>query len=419
VQLEREEAGMMLKAFIIDLDMTLVDSSALEDWRHLKFWSHVMANLDQVKPFTFSSVSAHELPARLRKSGLKVAVVTSSPRFYAEEILKRFNIEFDALVAYDDTEQHKPDPEPINKALELLGVQAGEVVHVGDAAIDVQASYHAGVFSVGAGWGVQNFDALSSAAPDALFMYPRTLLKLDELALRGYVAESYALDIQPKVHAGSFLPCGGTPPRYALGRYFPREDSRHATSKLSNLLLEFKNSDDPAGTLAKALASFLTRLDWTPDYIVSVPPKPSQDRDRFSALFDAVEPLLSDDTHVIRNGLQCEKEIEGYKGMRALERATAIRGVFVSPYTWANDRVLLLDDVLTTGETVAECARVLLANAAAEVRIAAFARDQQVFARKLCPACNRPMRVRTNGTTGTRFWGCSGWPHECQHTENL
>jgi HAD superfamily hydrolase (TIGR01549 family) len=410
---------MTLKAVLFDLDMTLVDSSALDDWRRHRFWTHVMANLGQVKPFAFSSASAHDLPARLRAMGLKVGIVTSSPRHYAEAILKMFSIDCDVLVAYDDTEQHKPDPGPITKALEHLGVHAGEAVHVGDAAIDVEASFHAGVYSIGAGWGVQNFHALSSAAPDALFMKPSTLLKLDELGRRGYLAESHALGVEPKVHAGSFLRCGGTPEKYALGRYFQREDSRHATGKLSNLLLEFKSSDGPAPTLAKALVGFVGRLDWTPDYIVSVPPKPSQERNRFSSVFDAVEDQLSDDTHVLRDGLRCVKEVDGYKGMGRMERAEAIRGAFASKYTWESGRVLLLDDVLTTGETVGECARVLLANAAAEVRIVTLGRDQQVFARKLCPACTRPMRVRTNGTTGAKFWGCSGYPDHCANTEDM
>ncbi|MGH8614221.1 MAG: hypothetical protein ACREYF_19885 [Gammaproteobacteria bacterium] len=75
---------MVFKAFIFDLDMTLVDSSALEAWRGLQFLQHVIANLSQVKPFAFSSVSAHDLPAELRALGLKVGVVTSSPRHYAE-----------------------------------------------------------------------------------------------------------------------------------------------------------------------------------------------------------------------------------------------------------------------------------------------------------------------------------------------
>ncbi|MGH8614220.1 MAG: hypothetical protein ACREYF_19880 [Gammaproteobacteria bacterium] len=208
---------------------------------------------------------------------------------------------------------------------------------MGDTAIDVESSYHAGVYSIGAGWGVQNFEALSSAAPDALFMKPSTLLKLDDLCGHGYFGESHALEIEPKLHAGSFLPCGGIPERYALGRYFPREDSRHATAKLSNLILELKNVDGPAPCFAKALSGFVARLDWTPDYIVSVPPKPSQQRNRFSALLEAAEKLLGDDTRVVPNGLRCVKEVEGYKsGLRPFEARSprTIRGTAAVCLSW-------------------------------------------------------------------------------------
>lgn len=406
-------------AFLFDLDMTLVDSSALDDWRARQLWQHVRANMGQVKPFAFSTVSAHELPGRVKALGHRVAIVTSSPRWYAEQILAEFGVTYDALVAYGDTMQHKPDPAPINAALVALGAAAEDAYHVGDAPIDVEASYHAGVTSIGAGWGVQSFEALSSAAPDILILKPSSLLKLDTLERRGYFAEVLSESLEPKAHRGSILPCGGTPVQYALGRYFTASDPRHATSKLSSKLLTLKNSDGPASVMGRALGEFLQQIDWTPDYIVPVPPKPSQPRNRFEAVLEAAEPWIPDETNVVLDGLKCVNEVQNYKTMGPLERATAIRGAFASKYTWNNGRVLLLDDVLTTGETTAECARVLMASAVAEVRVVALGKDQQVFMRKHCPSCGRTMKVRTNGYTGEKFWGCSGYPDQCQHSEDM
>lgn len=407
------------KAIIFDLDMTLVDSSALEEWRKARMWKQVMLSLRRVKPFDVTgSNSPHELPALLRGRGHRVAIVTSSKRDYATEVLKLFGIEHDGLIAYEDTEQHKPDPAPILAALEHLDVEPSDAIYVGDSPFDVEASYHAGVFSVGAGWGVQNVEAFSFAAPDALLMKPSTLLRLSTVERASYFAEVRARKLEPYPHAGSFLPCGGSPARYALGRYFMTEDPRHAISDLSRRLLQFKTNDDPAPVFARALASFIKRVGWTPDFVLSVPPKPSQSRDRFESLFAATQGLVGAEVNLATDGLRCVKEIEGYKRMGALERAKAIRGAFESKYVWENCSVLLVDDVLTTGETVAECARVLLADGAVEVRVVTIGKDQQVFARKSCAACTRPMRVRTN-RDGVKFWGCSGYPDYCKNTEDL
>ena len=45
----------------------------------------------------------------------------------------------------EDTERHKPDPEPIDKALWLLGSEAEKSLYVGDAVFDLLTSHNAGV----------------------------------------------------------------------------------------------------------------------------------------------------------------------------------------------------------------------------------------------------------------------------------
>lgn len=52
---------------------------------------------------------------------------------------------FTAVVAYEDTENHKPNPEPLLLCIKKLGMLASEVVYVGDAENDMKAANAAGM----------------------------------------------------------------------------------------------------------------------------------------------------------------------------------------------------------------------------------------------------------------------------------
>jgi len=406
--------------FLFDLDMTLVDSSALAQLRRFQLWDEVRANMHLIRAFPSQGTMApHELPAKLDEAGFYVGIVTSSPRWYAEEVLKQFRIPHDVLVAYGDTEIHKPNPDPILKALELLGAEPDPTVfYVGDDVGDVEASYHAGVTSVGISWGPASQFELASTAPDIFIGRPQVLLRTDRLDRLGYAGECLAAGGKFVQHWGSVLTCGDDPAVYALGRYFTASDPRHAGSRLTAAVLNLKGADDLAGMFGQAVGEAIQGLDWKPDYIVPVPPKPSQPRHRYRALLSAAEEYLPEDVEVELDGLRCVKEVEGYKAMNPLEREEAINGAFVTDFTWGGAKILVVDDVYTTGGTTNECMRVLKANGAGEVRILALAKDQRTFVRKQCPACGRPMKVRTSGK-GVQFWGCSGYPTYCHNTENL
>ena len=70
----------------------------------------------------------------LIKRGLKLAVVSDAPRLQAWLRLCTLGLHnyFDVVVAFEDTGKRKPDPEPFEKALALLGVKPSEAIMVGD-----------------------------------------------------------------------------------------------------------------------------------------------------------------------------------------------------------------------------------------------------------------------------------------------
>jgi len=59
------------------------------------------------------------------------------------------------------------------------------------------------------------------------------------------------------------------------------------------------------------------------------------------------------------------------------ERARNVRGAFESTADLSGKRILLVDDVMTTGSTLRECARVLQLHGAAQITLAVAARAQR------------------------------------------
>lgn len=83
---------------------------------------------------------------RLRKSGLRMAVATSSRRLIAEEYLINANVYkfFDVLVCGDEVQQGKPHPEIFLSAAEKLSLPSSECLMFEDSENGITSAYEAG-----------------------------------------------------------------------------------------------------------------------------------------------------------------------------------------------------------------------------------------------------------------------------------
>ncbi|MFC1573448.1 HAD-IA family hydrolase [Candidatus Eisenbacteria bacterium] len=70
----------------------------------------------------------------LIRRGLGLAVLSDAPSLQAWQRLHHLALQhtFDHVITFDDTGEHKPSPAPFRKAMELLGMDAGELLMVGD-----------------------------------------------------------------------------------------------------------------------------------------------------------------------------------------------------------------------------------------------------------------------------------------------
>jgi HAD superfamily hydrolase (TIGR02253 family) len=93
---------------------------------------------------------------KLSKMQLKLAVVSDAPGKEAWLRLCYLNFHhlFDAVVTFDDTGVRKPNPEPFRKVLEMLQIEPGEALMVGDwAERDVLGAAQVGMKTVFARYG--------------------------------------------------------------------------------------------------------------------------------------------------------------------------------------------------------------------------------------------------------------------------
>ena len=121
-----------------------------------------------------------EVLPRLRAEGRRLGIVTAKRRAtvrLAFDRLPGLEHSFDVLVTAEDTERHKPDPEPILAALDRLDIPAGQAAYVGDSPFDVRAAKAAGVYAVAVAWGgIHPAEALEREQPDALARHAEELL---------------------------------------------------------------------------------------------------------------------------------------------------------------------------------------------------------------------------------------------------
>jgi pyrophosphatase PpaX len=119
--------------------------------------------------------------ARLRHEGRRLGIVTAKRRVTVQlafDVLPQLEDYFEVVVGADDTERHKPDPDPILHALERLGALPGEAAYVGDSPFDIRAAKAAGTHAVAVTWGrIHDEDRLRREEPDALVRDAEELLR--------------------------------------------------------------------------------------------------------------------------------------------------------------------------------------------------------------------------------------------------
>ena len=171
---EEEQIAALIGGSNLHDQMRVLDPSRVDDLVRI-YREHNRPLHDQLEAFD----GIVELISLLSAQGRKLGIVTAKGRATVDLAFAVIPLEqhFDAVVTADMTERHKPDPEPVLKALELLGSEPVDAAFVGDSPYDIEAGRAAGVFTVGVSWGKIHPDQrLRDAGADLVVHSPEELL---------------------------------------------------------------------------------------------------------------------------------------------------------------------------------------------------------------------------------------------------
>lgn len=107
----------------------------------------------------------------LKETGFRLAIITNKPAVFIQPILTGLGIEglFEILIGGDTLTEKKPNPAPLNYALEQLNVSAEQCVMIGDSKNDILAAKAANIDSVGLTYGYNYGEDINQYQPQWCF----------------------------------------------------------------------------------------------------------------------------------------------------------------------------------------------------------------------------------------------------------
>lgn len=105
---------------------------------------------DHAKPYP----GILELFEKLKQAGVRIAVVSNKPDYGVQSLCQEF---FAGYVAYaagnQDGIARKPDPQPVQMALDALGVTKEQAVYIGDSEVDIATARNCEMDGISVDWG--------------------------------------------------------------------------------------------------------------------------------------------------------------------------------------------------------------------------------------------------------------------------
>ncbi len=437
-----------VEAVIFDLDDTLVSTSNLEQYRKSGDREGLKENISRSRVFD----PVPDMLRDIKNKGVRLALVSNSPRWYINQVLEFHNIElFGVIVAYDDVGQTgvKPSGRGIELALEKLELTKDRnVIYVGDKDIDFVAAYHCNVKPIAPSWAtthpidqvpaaILNSTSLLSSLDD----YDSISLIADRTALeRTFEFDKRQLNFIPLNEQGQVSALKKENIRLiALGRYFSQGStltaSYHEAHQLSKDI--FAKEESETYVIPQYYVNLMAKVvESLPKYalenvgahfdIVTVIPAKKRKNPRLENFLRRIEiesnskSKFIPDIFEFSHGATSLKTLGSFakrqaelKDMLHLKRKYA--------HLLAGKSVLVIDDVLTTGASFGRSFELLEQCGSIFSMGVCLAKTVSV-AEELgcCPECDSILQVKTNSKTGIHFIGCTGfYETRCGYSKSI
>lgn len=120
-----------------------------EDYSHLiKVYDGIVKNLE-----------------KLQNAGIYTGIATSRTVLELEKDFYPLGLQkyMRTIISADDTEKHKPEPDPLLKFLEASGASPSSALYIGDTIYDMKCANSAGIDFALALWGAKASDGITAA----------------------------------------------------------------------------------------------------------------------------------------------------------------------------------------------------------------------------------------------------------------
>lgn len=201
-----------------------------------------------------------------------------------------------------------------------------------------------------------------------------------------------------------------------LGRYYGSKTYMRHLHPYSRILFLNKKADGKAFRVydeefARLLSAMVrVYLKDFSDCICSVPVRENE-VERFDYIVEKI--AQENDLENINSNFVVKRAHGAQKILNYVERQENVKNAFAFEGNLQGKKIILLDDIITTGATLKECSRALKNAGAEEVYLLVLGVNQKEIEygtanqpRVCCPKCGTPMKLFANSSNRSLFYSC-------------